>query len=488
MFKNKVMLITYPDSLGGDLNALQRVLKVQFDKVFAGGVHILPLFPSSGDRGFSPLTYFEVAPEFGDWDSVKAIGADNDVMVDLMVNHISRHSVYFKDFQKHGRASEWADLFITLDKVWPDGIAPAEDVNKIFLRKPDHPFSDIEIEATGEVERIWTSFGVKDWAEQIDLDVYSPLTQQLLKDFFKHLAENGVSIIRLDAVGYVTKKPGTSCFWVEPEIYDFVAWVTKVANDLGLQLLPEVHAHYETQFALADHGSRVYDFVLPAMVLHTLYTGNSEKLKDYLKVCPRNQYTTLDTHDGIPIQPDMDDLLTIAEAQNVVDVCLDRGANLNRILGKHKAHPDFDAHQINITYYDAVGRDDDQYIISRALQFFAPGAPQVYYVGALAGENDPQAQAEQGEGRAINRHNYTVAEIDAAMQRPVVQRLWRMMHFRNRHPAFDGELLVLDCEINQISLRWTKGDDYCQLDVDLSKMQCGIIYTDEQGELAVYHP
>ncbi len=483
------MLITYPDSLGGDLRALHGVLNVQFKDWFAGGVHILPFFPSSGDRGFSPLTYLEIEPSFGDWDDMKAIGADYDVMADLMVNHISRHSVYFKDFQKYGRASEWADLFITLDKIWPDGNPPQADVDKIFLRKPEHPFSDIEIETTGDVERIWTSFGNRvDWAEQIDLDVYSEKTQDLLKYFFKHLSENGVRIIRLDAVGYVTKKPGTSCFWIEPEIYDFIAWVTKVANEVGLELLPEVHAHYDIQFALAKHGSRVYDFVLPAMVLHTLYNGNGEKLKDYLKVCPRDQYTTLDTHDGIPIQPDMDDLLTIDECQAIVQTCMDRGANLNRILGKNKKREDFDAHQINITYYDAVGRDDDTYIAARAIQYFSPGAPQVYYVGALAGENDYAAQDAQGEGRAVNRHNYTVAEIGTAMQRDVVQRLRRLTIFRNRHPAFDGELLVLDCEINQVSLRWTKDNQYCQLDLDLSKMQCGIVYTNELGELEVYHP
>ncbi len=45
--KNKVQLITYPDSLGGDLEALNRVLLEFFPDLFQGGVHILPPFPSS---------------------------------------------------------------------------------------------------------------------------------------------------------------------------------------------------------------------------------------------------------------------------------------------------------------------------------------------------------------------------------------------------------------------------------------------------------
>ena len=55
--KNKVQLITYPDSLGGDLKTLDNVLTKYFPNTFKGGIHILPPFPSSGDRGFAPLTY-----------------------------------------------------------------------------------------------------------------------------------------------------------------------------------------------------------------------------------------------------------------------------------------------------------------------------------------------------------------------------------------------------------------------------------------------
>lgn len=143
-----------------------------------------------------------------------------------MVNHISRSSTYFQDFLKWGRKSKHADIFITLDKVWPDGNPPAEDVEKIFLRKPEHPFLDIQIEETGEIEHIWTSFGPRvDWAEQIDLDVNSAATRELLNDFFAFFSKQNVKMVRLDAVGYVIKKPGTSCFMVEPEVYDFLEWL-----------------------------------------------------------------------------------------------------------------------------------------------------------------------------------------------------------------------------------------------------------------------
>ena len=484
--QNKVQLITYPDSLGGDLPTLHQILKKRFADIFAGGVHILPPFPSSGDRGFAPLTYYEIESLFGSWADIKAIGQDFDVVVDLMVNHISRHSAQFQDFEQKGRASDYADMFITLDKVWPGGNPLAADVAKIFLRKPNAPFSDIVIKDTGKTERIWTSFGQHDWSEQIDLDVNAPITRQYLAGIFDHFRQQKVKIVRLDAIAYVTKKPGTNCFFVEPEIYEVMAWIKGVANGMGIALLPEVHAHYNIQFALAQHGYWVYDFVLPMLILYTLLNQSSQKLQDYLKICPRKQFTTLDCHDGIPVQPDMDDILTVEESKNVVDVCLQRGANLNRILSSQKRHPDFDAHQINCTYYSALGTNDDAYLAARAIQFFSPGVPQVYYVGLLAGENDYDSVEKTGEGRAVNRHNYSSDEIDQALQKPVVQRLLKLIGFRNTYKAFSGDFSVSNTEDNQLQLIWQKNDQVCQLNVNLASYETIIEYAAKNGNLVTY--
>lgn len=219
------------------------------------------------------------------------------------------------------------------------------------------------------------------------------------------MSQNGVKMVRLDAIGYIIKKPGTSCFFVEPDIYDFMTWIKTEADTLGMELLPEVHAHYSIQFKPAQHGYWVYDFILPMLILHTLINRTGAKLCAHLRVCPRNQITMLDCHDGIPVQPDLDDILEIDEAQQVIQVCLKRGANLYRILSpEHKRRADFDAHQINCTYYSALDENDDTYIAARAIQFFSPGVPQVYYVGLLAGSNDEAGMKRTGEGRAINRH------------------------------------------------------------------------------------
>ncbi len=130
------------------------------------------------------------------------------------------------------------------------------------------------------------------------------------------------------------------------------------------------------------------------------------------------------------------------------------------------AATNLDVYQVNCTYYDALGRKDNDYLLARAIQFFASGIPQVYYVDLLAGENDMNLLAKSGVGRDINRHSYTLEEIDQAIQRPVVQPLFALIRFRNQHPAFQGSFSMPETSDSTITLRWDNGDDWAMLEVD----------------------
>ncbi len=457
-------LLTYPDSLGGDLGSLADLLDGPFHGLFRG-VHILPPFPSSGDRGFAPVTYAEIDPRFGTWDDVRRISRRHAVMLDLMINHISRQSPEFRDFLRHGRRSAHADLFITLDKIWPAGIPDPADVARIFLRKPHAPFSTVTVGDDGARERIWTTFGTADWSEQIDLDVTAPATKTLITDWLGSFAARGVSIVRLDAIGYVIKQPGTSCFMVEPAIYEFLSWVTDVAASFGLVVLPEVHDTYPTHERLSAHGFWTYDFVLPGLVLQTLSGGKAARLADHLARSPARQFTTLDCHDGIPVRPDLDGILESEEMLELAGRVRERGGNVNRILSDAHAGG-VDVHQLNTTYYAALGCHDERYVAARAIQLFARGVPQIYYVGLLAGDNDDAAVARTGEGRAINRHDYSADEIQAALARPVVRRVLELVALRNSHPAFDGDLRVATVDDAAITMTWTTPGEEIALTVD----------------------
>jgi sucrose 6(F)-phosphate phosphorylase len=486
--KNQVQLITYPDSLGGDLKSLYCVLETYFPNIFTGGIHILPPFPSSGDRGFSPLTYLEIEPTFGTWEDIRRIGEKHDILLDLMVNHISAKSVYFQDFLKKGRKSTYADLFITVDKVWPDGNPSQAEIEKIFLRRKE-PFSTYIIEATGEAERIWTTFGKVTPSDQIDIDVNSDITRQLLTEIMLNFSKNNVRFVRLDAVGYVNKKRGTTCFFVEPEIYQFLEWISGLADSLDIKLLPEVHADWTTQFKLAQKGYWIYDFILPYTILDALLNQSGVRLKEYLQIRPRRQYTMLDCHDGLPIKPDLNGLYRSEDACKLVDICLERGANLSLIFSPNHMDLDgFNVHQIRGAFYSMLGCDDDAYLAARAIQFFTPGIPQVYYVGLLAGINDPSAVERSGEGRDINRHNYSIDEVGEEIRRSVVQRLIDLIRFRNEYEAFNGDFQVQESDDRVLKLSWKNDQKQCWLMVDFRKSKAAIHYLDDAGKRTEYIP
>jgi sucrose phosphorylase len=274
---------------------------------------------------------------------------------------------------------------------------------------------------------------------------------------------------------------------VEPEIYRFLEWISGVAHALGMEVLPEVHADYTTQFKLAERGYWIYDFILPYAVLDALLNRTGTRLKEYMRIRPHRQFTMLDCHDGVPILPDLKGLYRSEDLRNVVGICLKRGANLSTIFSPGHRDPDgFDVHQIRGTLYSLLDGNDDAYLAARAIQFFTPGVPQVYYVGLLAGKNDPSAAERTGDGREINRHNYSIEEVERDLQRPVVQRLLRLIRFRNEYEAFDGEFQILESDESVLELAWERGRSRCQLRVDFKSDKAVIRYADDGGNPVVY--
>ena len=460
---NKIMLITYADSLGKNLADLDHVLDTYF-KDAIGGVHSLPFFPSSADRGFAPMRYDIVDPAFGTWDDVRRIGEKRYLMFDFMINHISRQSPYFQDFLAKKDNSEFADFFIRYKDFWAaeGGFPTPEQVDAIYKRKPRAPYVEAQF-ADGTTEKVWCTFG----EEQIDINVKSARAQQFFKETLTNMAANNAAIIRLDAFAYACKRAGGSCFFEQPDTSDLLNAMQDVLGK-DVMVLPEIHEHYTMQMKVSQMGYWVYDFALPVLTLHALYSGDGQYLKRWLDMSPKHQFTTLDTHDGLGIV-DVKDLLPDDQTDWVKEKMFSEGANVKKIYNT-EAYNNLDIYQVNTTYYSALGNEDKAYDLARAIQFFAPGIPMVYYVGLLAGANDLKLLESTKEGRNINRHYYSLDEIATEVERPVVQELVRMMELRNSHPAFDveGNMEVTCGEGGAFSIRRTAGDAWAQLDANLA--------------------
>jgi sucrose phosphorylase len=483
--RNCVHLITYANRLGGDrLEDLQRLFDGSLKGVF-GGVHILPFFyPLNGaDAGFDPIDHSAVDPSIGTWQNIAALSSTLEITADLIVNHISSQSPQFQDFLKNGDQSPYSGMFLTFASVFPNG-ATESDLLRIYRPRPGLPFTTLTL-SNGQKSILWTTFT----SEQIDLNVRHPQGDAYWKGILQIFQKHGIRTIRLDAAGYAIKKPGTSCFMI-PEAFAFIEELAQYARSLGLEVLVEIHTHYRKQIEIARQVDRVYDFALPPLVLHALYRGTSQYLRQWLSISPRNAVTVLDTHDGIgviDVGPEImegayaDGILPESEIDELVKTIHERSGG-ESLKATGKSARNLDLYQVNCTFYDALGGRDGEYLLARALQFFAPGIPQVYYVGLLAGHNDVALLKKTGEGRDINRHIFSEEEILRQLQLPVVKGLCQLIRFRNTHPAFEGDFSILELSSDSaLRLRWSAGEDWAELDADFQARTFRITYSDEAG-------
>ena len=478
----RVELIAYPSRLGGDLGSLREILAGPLAGLF-GGIHLLPFYvPFDGaDAGFDPQDHTRVDPRLGSWNDIAALAHDGySVMVDVIVNHVSATSPQFLDWLAKGPESAYDGMFLTLGSAFPQG-AREEDLLCLYRPRPGLPFTPYAL-ADGSKRLVWTTFT----SQQVDIDVGNQVTRDYLLHVLDQLAAAGVSRTRLDAVGYAVKTPGLTSF-MTPETFQFIGEITGWCHQRGLGVLVEVHSHYQRQVEIAQQVDQVYDFALPPLVLHALNTGDPQPLLAWMKMRPSNAVTVLDTHDGIGVidvgadgqDPSRPGLLTPAQIDQLVVTIHQNSGGTSR-LATGAAASNVDLYQVNCTFYDALGADDQRYLLARALQFWAPGTPQIYYVGLLAGRNDMDLLRESAVGRNVNRHYYSAAAVDQELSRPVVQALFGLIRFRNSHPAFDGTF-----EINasgaHLQAGWTNGDQVALLDAHLNSGEGLLRWTTPNG-------
>ena len=482
--KNQVQLISYIDRLsGGGIGDFIALLEGPLANLFSGA-HLLPFFyPIDGaDAGFDPIDHTQIDVRLGTWEDLRKLGHSLDLMADLIVNHVSSQSPQFQDFSTEGPSSKYADLFLTYDRVFPQGATEAE-LLKIYRPRPGLPFTYATLK-NGHKRLLWTTFT----SEQIDIDLDSKQGQEYIDSILKCFHRAGVKAIRLDAVGYAVKRAGTTCFMI-PETFALIKDLSNRASSFSMEVLVEIHSHYRQQVQIAKMVDWVYDFALPPLILHALYTSDARPLYDWLLIRPRNAITVLDTHDGIgviDVGADSDGnpgLLPPSAIDDLVKTIHNR-SNGQSEQATGGAANNLDLYQVNCTYLDALGKDEKLYLIARAIQFFVPGIPQVYYVGLLGGTNDMELLARTKVGRDINRHYFTRAEVISALQTQLVARLMEMIRLRNSHPAFAGEFAARLKSQNQIEFEWQHLNDIIRLDVDFVRSRALIEYSTPTSSMA----
>jgi sucrose phosphorylase len=472
-------ILVYAERVGGNLSEIEKLLQgplKDFD-----GIHVLPFFhPYDGDdAGFDPIDHTIVDPRLGTWSDFKRISQTHELTADLIVNHASNLSPEFLDWQQKGDESEYNGLFLTFDTVFPNG-GTEEMITSFYRPRPGFPFTAYEV--AGKRRLVWTTF----MPSQVDVDIKHEQGMAYLKRILEALKSGGVKVVRLDAVGYAVKTPGTDSFMTK-ETLEFVKEITDLIHSYDMRVLVEVHAHYTQQLDIAPMVDLIYDFQTAPLLLHSFFTGTVDRLDNWFKLRPNNCLNVLDTHDGYGVidggpiggRPGLITQDEMAEIFKVAEKNTGGHSAIASVIPQWFSLP----HQINATLPNIVA-DDTAYVIMRAVQFFLPGEPQVYYVGLFNGMDDQELFRKTAQGRDVNRHNYTPSEIAEALEQPVTKAIIALARVR-KHSAFEGEFSWSVTGEDSMELAWTKGADKLTLSFAFKSPQLRITSL-VNGESTVY--
>lgn len=432
------MLITYGDSIREEGRPPLRVLREFLDEHVRGAVsavHLLPCFPYTSDDGFSVTDYRVIDPALGTWEDVRALAADFDLMLDAVVNHASVKSAWFEKFL--AGQPPYTEYFITAD--------PNDDYSRV-TRPRALPLLTAFDTAAGK-RHVWTTFS----ADQADLNYRCPDLLLEVLDILALYASSGARYIRLDAIGFLYKKQGTTCMHLE-ETHMLVrlmrAFLERVAP--GTVLITETNVPHKDNISYFGHGDEagmVYQFPLPPLVLFAFLAQDATRLTQWAASLEQPQpgttfFNFLASHDGIGLRP-TEGILTDGERGRLVQAVLDNGGFVSyRDNGDGTRCP----YELNINYMDALARPADdgaaraaKMVAAHAILLSVVGVPGIYIHSLFGSRGDREAALASGINRRVNRARLDAAQLEkelAGERGLVFAPLKRLLQLRARHTAF----------------------------------------------------
>jgi sucrose phosphorylase len=441
--QDNILLITYGDSIGSQkgespLVTLHQFLKKHLQDVVTG-VHILPFCPYSSDDGFAVIDYRAVNPELGTWDDIQQIAQSFNLMVDLVLNHISSQSLWFQNYLQ-GKPPG-CEYFIEVD--------PKTDLSTV-VRPRSSPLL-VAVETPAGQKHVWATFS----ADQIDLDFTNP---DVFLEFVKILlfyVQMGAKYIRLDAIGYLWKQVGTSCIHL-PQTHAMVQLFRAILElvDPSVALITETNVPNRenlSYFGNRNEAHLIYNFSLPPLILNALLQGRAEHLKTWMMSMPPAPlgcayFNFTASHDGIGLRPS-EGLLREEEYHTLLQCMKDFGGTLSMRTNAQGVETPY---EVNISFFDALqgtakGKDQwqiERFICSQTIMMSLEGIPAFYIHSLLATPNDWENVRKTGRQRSINRHQWSWSVLEQQLQNPksaqavVLQELSRLIKIRRRQAAF----------------------------------------------------
>ncbi|MEO1298753.1 MAG: alpha-amylase family glycosyl hydrolase [Cyanobacteria bacterium J06636_16] len=440
---DNILMITYGDSIVSQdgrspLTVLAEFLETHLQDTITG-VHILPFFPYTSDDGFAIVDYKQVNPELGDWPDVKRIAQHFNLMVDLVVNHISSKHAWVQQFQANEKPG--CDYLIEVD--------PDKDLSEV-VRPRSTPLLT-ELKTTDGSKHVWSTFS----ADQIDVNFENPAVLLEYVKIILFYVQAGTRYVRLDAVGYLWKKLGTCCIHL-PETHTIVRLIRELLQmiDPGIAIITETNVPNRenlSYFGNRNEAHMIYNFSLPPLLLNALMQGRADYLRQWMMSMPPAPigcayFNFTASHDGIGMRP-TEGLLTKEEFDALIATMKQFGGEVSM-----RSRPDGteSPYEINISLFDAMqgtveGKDEWQiqrFLCSQTIMMSLEGIPAFYIHSLLATHNNHEGVKETGHNRTINRHKWDVDALNQALADPetphaiVLAELRRLIKIRRRQRAF----------------------------------------------------
>lgn len=436
------LLITYGDTLTepgeAPLRTLADFLETRLRDAFSA-VHLLPYFPFTSDDGFAVSSYREVRPDLGDWEDVSRIAGKFDLMTDLVLNHCSReHPLARRLWSGDAGAEPW---FHVVDSAMDTTGIVRPRATPLITPLPDDP----------QGRGVWTTFS----DDQLDFNYRNPEVLLEVIDVMAQYVAAGTRLLRLDAVAYLWKEPGTSCIHL-PQTHRIVRLLHAVlgAHAPACRLVTETNVPQDenlSYFGAGDEADLVYQFALPSLVLHALHRGSSVYLNRWLRDWPGlppgcTFLNFIASHDGIGVRP-VEGIVTPAELEDLLQTMRRFGGRISTRTGDDgREHP----YEINITLFDALrgtrfGEDDLQVarmLCAHVILLSLPGIPAFYIHSLLASPNDEEKARATGRARSVNRGQLDRAALERQLDEPghprreALEALLGLIRLRAGQPAF----------------------------------------------------
>jgi amylosucrase len=207
-FQSNKMLggVCYVDLYAGNLNGLRERIPY-FRELGLTYLHLMPLFlapEDNSDGGYAVSSYRNVNPGLGTMEELSDLARElRENGIALVVDFIFNHTSNEHEWARKAIAGDpdYSDFYcIYPDREMPD--AYEQTVREIF--PDDHPGSFVQLE---DGRWIWATFYSFQW----DLNYRNPRVFRAMAGEMLYLANQGVDIVRMDAVAFIWKQLDTAC-------------------------------------------------------------------------------------------------------------------------------------------------------------------------------------------------------------------------------------------------------------------------------------